>query len=88
MLKSLADSGTFTESPNALSLVMISLSLRTVAKFASYGAIRTLESLDRGIGVDADDQRVALCSRRIQDVDMTTVNEIEDAVGEHDASAS
>ena len=47
---------------------------------------RSLVGAHRSIGVDADDQRVAERPRLLQIADMAGVQQIEDAVGEHDRS--
>ncbi len=55
--------------------------------FIANRSIITLETLYRGIGVEAYDERVALCSRRVENIDVTGVNEIEDTISENDATA-
>ena len=39
---------------------------------------------DRGIGVEPDDERVALAPGRLEQLDVARVQQVEDAVGEHD----
>src|SRR6266850_3183845 len=52
--------------------------------FIHDGAIRSLaEPADRGVGVDADHERVALGTGRLQQAHVTGMQQIEHAVGEH-----
>ncbi len=47
------------------------------------GPVRPLEPADRSIGIQADDERVSESTRRIQELDMAAVKDIEAAIGKH-----
>ena len=49
-----------------------------------HGPLGSLETFDRGVAVDADNQRVATRTRAHEDVDVSGMQEIEDTIGEHD----
>jgi len=53
---------------------------------AAHGSRRPLEAVHGGIGVDADDEGVTVITGDPEDVDMTRVQKIEDAIGEDHAS--
>ena len=51
------------------------------------GPRRPLRARDRSVGVDADDEPVALAARGLEVADVADVEEVERAVGEDDASS-
>src|SRR5258708_22414343 len=55
-------------------------------RLRSGGAIGALEPANGRVAVEADDERVAEGARTEQHVDVPGMQEIEDAVGEHDAA--
>jgi hypothetical protein len=56
--------------------------------FATYGPGGPLEPAHRRIAIDADDERVGGRARRREKVDVSGVQEVEDAVGEGDLAFS